>query len=382
MKAIEFLKQELEKIYANVCEYEKKEILFYQKWNENLEKLGIVREILRKVLPLQIKQVIYSYFKQTQKNDLWKVSPSEKKWAIDFLLYIVDKNPDIPYEFFPKENHSEITKFVRNKILLALFDYIPKSELFDENDFKRQKNWQNLYKKNKIIKKKNYYEFMGFKSKIANFEPHIFFEKYGLDYIKSKEKLKNSTIIDCGAYIGDSAFIFEKELNPKEIICIEPDEKNYEILLENIKLNNLANKIKAIKIAVGNKETKGNIILNGESGAYIVETEKGEVSIFTIDNLIFNLLEVSKVGLIKMDIEGYELLALKGAEEAIKKFKPVLIISLYHKGQDFFEIPSYLKTIVPEYDFKFVTTKFINPIGERFLIGEVKKIENQFNKQK
>jgi FkbM family methyltransferase len=369
MKAIEFLKQELEKIYANVCEYEKKEILFYQKWNENLEKLGRVREVLRKVLPLQIKQVIYSYFKKTQKDDLWKVSFSEKKWAIDFLLYIVDKNPDIPYEFFPKENHSEITKFVRNKILLALFDYIPKSELFDENDFKRQKNWQNLYKKNKIIKKKNYYEFMGFKSKIAHFGPQIFFEKYGLDYIKSKEKLKNSTIIDCGAYIGDSAFIFEKELSPKEIICVEPDEKNYEILLENIKLNNLANKIKAIKIAVGNKETKGNVILNDTSSAYIVETEKGEVSISTIDNLIFRL-HISNVGLIKMDIEGYELPALRGAKETIQKFKPILIISIYHKGQDFFEIPAYLKEIVPEYKFSFININFESPTFERILLAK------------
>jgi FkbM family methyltransferase len=371
MKAIEFLKKELEKIYVNVCEYEKKEILFYQKWNENLEKLGRVREVLRKVLPLQIKQAIYSYFNKTQRSDLWKVSPSEKKWAIDFLLYILDKNPDIPYDFFSKENHSEMTKFIRNKILLALFDYIPKNELFDENDLKRQKKCQNLYKNNKIIKKKNYYEFMGFKSKIAQFEPPIFFEKYGVDYIKSKEKLKNSTIIDCGAYIGDSAFVFEKELNPKEIICIEPDEKNYEILLENIKLNNLANKIKAIKIAVGNKEIKGNIILNGTIGAYIIETSHGKVQFSTIDNLVFDSLKISNVGLIKMDIEGYELLAMKGASETIKKFKPVLIICLYHKGQDFFEIPKYLKEIVPEYKFLFVNTNFKNPIFEKVLIAQI-----------
>jgi len=371
MKSINFLKNELERIYTKVREREKKEALFHQKWNKNLEKLGIVREILRKVLPLQIKQEIYFYFKKTQKDDLWEVSLCEKKWAIDFLLYILDKNPDIPYEFFSKENHSEMTKFIRNKILLALFDYIPKSELFDENDLKRQKNWQNLYKNNKIIKKKNHYEFMGFKSKIVHFEPQIFFGKYGLDYIKSKEKLKNSTIIDCGAYIGDSAFVFEKELNPKEIICIEPAEKSYEILLENIKLNNLANKIKAIKIAVGNKETKGNIILNGELGAYIVETGKGEVSIFTIDNLIFNLLKISNVGLIKMDIEGQELPALRGASETIKKFKPVLIICLYHKAQDLFEIPKYLKEIVPEYKFLFVNTNFENPIFEKVLIAQI-----------
>jgi FkbM family methyltransferase len=372
MKAIEFLKQELEIIYANICENEKKEYLFYQELNENLKRLGIARKILRKVIPVQFKQVIlsYLYFKKIQKDDLWKVSFAEKKWAIDFMYYILSKNPDIPYKFYPKQNRSEIKKFIRNKILLSLFDYITKKELFDENDFEKQKKWLDFYKKFKITKRKGYYEFMGFKSKIAHFEPQIFFEKYGIEYIKSKEKLRNSSIIDCGAFIGDSAYVFEQELNPKEIICIEPDLRNYKILLENVKLNNLTNKIKALNLAVSDKETKGNIRLKGLSASYIVEAENGEILITTIDNLVFNLLKISNVGLIKMDIEGHELSALKGAENTIKKFKPVLIISIYHKGQDFFEIPEFLKEIVPEYNFLFVNINFESPSFERMLIAQ------------
>ncbi len=352
---------------------EEGDFLFYQKWNENLNKLGLLRKILRKVLPLKVKRAIFSYFHKQKNQNLYEVSSSEKKWAIDFLVYIVEKNPDIPYDFFSKEDHKEITKFVRNKILISLFDFIPKNELFDETDFKKQKEWEDFFKKNKIQKRKGYYEFMGFKSKIAHFETSIFFKKYGLDYIavSSKEKLKNSTIIDCGAYIGDSAFIFEKELSPKEIICIEPDEKNFEILLENIKLNNLNEKIKPLKCAISDKEAKGEIHLSTSMGGYIIETEKGKVQISTIDNLIFNQFKSQNVGLIKMDIEGYELLAIKGAKETIKKFKPVLIISLYHKGQDFFEIPKYLKEIIPNYKFSFVNLNFENPTFERILIAEI-----------
>jgi len=55
------------------------------------------------------------------------------------------------------------------------------------------------------------------------------------------------------------------------------------------------------------------------------------------------------VDLIKLDIEGAELEALKGAAEVIRRDKPRLQICLYHKAKDLWEIPLYIKSIVPEY---------------------------------
>jgi len=54
---------------------------------------------------------------------------------------------------------------------------------------------------------------------------------------------------------------------------------------------------------------------------------------------------------IKMDIEGAELNALKGAEDTIKNNAPKLAICIYHQLNDFWEIPMYLKRIMPEYSF-------------------------------
>lgn len=58
-----------------------------------------------------------------------------------------------------------------------------------------------------------------------------------------------------------------------------------------------------------------------------------------------------KVTFIKMDIEGAEMDALKGAEQTIRKYKPKLAISIYHEENDFWEIPLLIKSFVPEYQF-------------------------------
>jgi hypothetical protein len=54
---------------------------------------------------------------------------------------------------------------------------------------------------------------------------------------------------------------------------------------------------------------------------------------------------------IKMDIEGSEMEALKGAASTIKNRKPCLAISVYHKPEGIVTIPAFLQNLVPEYKF-------------------------------
>jgi len=171
-----------------------------------------------------------------------------------------------------------------------------------------------------------------------------------------------------GAFVGDTAYIFDKELKPKNIIALEPDKINYSRLLKNIKLNKLENVIPVNK-GVGNKIEKLKVNLSGGVGAYLSDTGREQVLITTIDNLVTQL-NAAKISLIKMDIEGYELFALKGAEQTIKKFKPSLLICLYHTGRDFFEIPAFLKKINPNYKFRFLNVGCSFPIFERILLAE------------
>jgi len=78
-----------------------------------------------------------------------------------------------------------------------------------------------------------------------------------------------------------------------------------------------------------------------------------------------------EVGVIKLDVEGSESNVIAGAKETIKMYRPVLIVSLYHKGQDFFEIPRIVKELVPEYKLRFLNLNREHPSFERILLSYV-----------
>ena len=77
----------------------------------------------------------------------------------------------------------------------------------------------------------------------------------------------------------------------------------------------------------------------------ISENGSNVVIVDSIDNVCGK----DRVTFIKMDIEGSEAKALRGAEKTIRRDKPRLAISIYHKPEDYFEIPFLIKEMVPEY---------------------------------
>ncbi|KKX99798.1 hypothetical protein VN21_17730 [Paraclostridium benzoelyticum] len=90
---------------------------------------------------------------------------------------------------------------------------------------------------------------------------------------------------------------------------------------------------------------KFNSTQNGSS--YVSDNGNTEISIETLDQT----LGLKEITFIKMDIEGMELEALKGSKEIIKKHRPKLAISIYHKNDDLINIPIFIKNLVSEYKF-------------------------------
>lgn len=90
-------------------------------------------------------------------------------------------------------------------------------------------------------------------------------------------------------------------------------------------------------------ELKFDVVSYGDSEGSRVSDAGEDVKCDTLDRL----LEGKKISFIKMDIEGAERRAVMGARDIIEKNKPVLAICIYHKPEDFFDIPLLIESLFP-----------------------------------
>jgi FkbM family methyltransferase len=198
-------------------------------------------------------------------------------------------------------------------------------------------------------------------------EEGIFKYKHGLKFLPQEviKRLENTVYLDCGAFCGDSALVFEKEYLPSKIYSFEPITENYQYLLETIKINHLV-KVLPIQKGIGEENCMKKLSSSCMSSCVNDEGTE-EVELVSIDDFV-NQNNLS-VGLIKMDLEGYEFEALNGARKTIEKFRPVLLISIYHHPEELFGTKRYIQEMVPDYNFKIKHLADIRPLGEIHLIA-------------
>lgn len=155
--------------------------------------------------------------------------------------------------------------------------------------------------------------------------------------------------VDCGAYNGDSILRFMQAMEHKysHIYAYELDKELYGQLEENVR--NIKN-ITCINAGVW--DSSGEI----SYGKGTQNDPAAGISVYKKDNVVKgNVVDLDtsllgkEVTLIKMDIEGAEQKALKGAEKIIKSYAPKLAICLYHRLDDLWEIPLYIKKLNPQY---------------------------------
>lgn len=142
-------------------------------------------------------------------------------------------------------------------------------------------------------------------------------------------------MVDCGAYTGDSIRAFVHAYGTdRKIFAFEPDEKNYSKLLANTA------GLDVVAVPAGTWSSMTTLhFASGKDAASSIQAEGAiQIKTDTIDHVVGD----HTIAFIKMDVEGSELEALKGATHVIRRDMPVLAISAYHKQEDLITLPRFI----------------------------------------
>ena len=228
----------------------------------------------------------------------------------------------------------------------------------------------------KIVKlNDNLYYYNGYYLPVNQFDSSVFFTRYGIDKLTTLDSVRNKHIIDAGGYVGDTALLFSSYTD-KSIHVFEASPSNMDIIRETIRLNQLENIVPVSK-ALGEKSGTATFSLGERNSCNSLVERPGynypnhiEVPVITLDDYVReNNLEV---GLIKVDIEGGEQLLLKGAVETIRTQHPILLISIYHSANDFFEIKPMIEKMCDKYTFRIIKPANSAIVIETILLAEVR----------
>ncbi len=169
-----------------------------------------------------------------------------------------------------------------------------------------------------------------------------------------QDRLRAGTIIDGGAYSGDSALSLCRHYSEATVFAFEPEPKNYERLIKNTASEA---RIVPVDLALGNGiRTELFLASDGASsrvasgGSSLKKVKTVALDAFVAERGIL------RVDGIKLDLEGFEQEALKGMADCLRQWRPCLAISIYHSASDFFTI----KTMIEE-----------QGLGYRFRIAKV-----------
>jgi FkbM family methyltransferase len=201
-----------------------------------------------------------------------------------------------------------------------------------------------------------------------NFTNYRHSENYfGLDFLPP---VKNEIYVDAGVFNGDTIINFVNWCggNYAKIFGFEPSPDTCKMASENLTRRGIEH---VTLVQKGAYSRDGEFLFvteygSGMEGAKIVDGEISskdkQITIQTTS--IDKIVKDEHVTLIKMDIEGAELEALKGATNTILKNRPRLAICIYHRPEDIVEIPQFLYQLDLGYKFFIRHHNYIHNLGD------------------
>jgi FkbM family methyltransferase len=171
-----------------------------------------------------------------------------------------------------------------------------------------------------------------------------------LDEELSARGLEALNIIDAGAYRGETLRALAERHSIAQAWTFEPDPTNYSALLQA--LGDWPGPITHMPAAVG--ELSGSILFSADAGeaSHVMPTSDGMTSRYVPVVAIDEALHAAQVDLIKFDVEGHELQALRGCRQTLRRCRPALAVAVYHRWNDLWVLPTYLNSLQLGYRFR------------------------------
>ena len=142
-------------------------------------------------------------------------------------------------------------------------------------------------------------------------------------------------VVDIGAHVGIFSLYASRRFKHSVIVAVEPNPRNYELLLRNLSLNRLENVLTVQAAIMDNDGTTSFWIRDSSLGGSAINTSNERpilVPCYRLDTLLRSLGVDSSV-LMKLDVESPELTALSGAPESLNRC-PVMIIEVDKINED------------------------------------------------
>jgi FkbM family methyltransferase len=160
-------------------------------------------------------------------------------------------------------------------------------------------------------------------------------------------------IVDGGAHWGDTALYFAAAAGAGgRVVSFEFEPMNLAVFAHNMQLNpELARCIELVPAALWHQAGESVAVHSYGPGTQIRPDGEASAPTDTIDALLERG-SVPRVDFVKLDVEGAELNALRGAEATLRRFRPRLAIAAYHRPEDLAAIPAYLDGLGLGYRFR------------------------------
>jgi FkbM family methyltransferase len=162
-------------------------------------------------------------------------------------------------------------------------------------------------------------------------------------------------VFDGGAFDGDSLRDWLRKGRAfARWIAIEPDPHNLNQLSATIEALPRETRARVRVVAAALGAAQGSAILDAQGvSSRVSKSASGDIPVTTIDAIA----TAHRPTFVKLDIEGAEPDALRGASHTMERDRPVLAVCVYHRQRHLWEIPLVIGSMLPGYDF------FLRPHG-------------------